>query len=143
MAAQIEGPTSIPAWRAALDKLQERHPLLSVAIEINDLGCGFQNGDDQLRDERYDVLGRGVVRGVDPFFDSAVNRPTCGSGNHLGWSARNRAGFGKTDHQHLANCRGDCRLNQWFKDAVAYAVPAISMRLGQIVAGRQDKPSRR
>ena len=36
MAAQIEGLTSIPAWRAALDKLQERHPLLSVAIEIND-----------------------------------------------------------------------------------------------------------
>jgi hypothetical protein len=36
MTAQIEGPTSIPAWRAALDKLQERHPLLSVAIEIND-----------------------------------------------------------------------------------------------------------
>jgi hypothetical protein len=36
MAAQIEGPTSIPAWRAALDKLQERHSLLSVAIVIND-----------------------------------------------------------------------------------------------------------
>jgi hypothetical protein len=35
MAAQIEGPTSIPAWRTALDKLQERHPLLSVAIETN------------------------------------------------------------------------------------------------------------
>ena len=35
MAAQIEGPTSIPAWRIALDKLQERHPLLSVAIEMN------------------------------------------------------------------------------------------------------------
>jgi Condensation domain len=32
MAAQIEGPTAIPAWRTALDKLQERHPLLSVAI---------------------------------------------------------------------------------------------------------------
>jgi len=36
MAAQIEGRTSIPAWRAALDKLQERHPLLSVAIKINE-----------------------------------------------------------------------------------------------------------
>jgi hypothetical protein len=35
MAAQIEGPTSIPAWRIALDKLQERHPLLSVAVEMN------------------------------------------------------------------------------------------------------------
>lgn len=35
MAAQIEGPTSIPAWRTALDRLQERHPLLSVAIERN------------------------------------------------------------------------------------------------------------
>jgi hypothetical protein len=35
MAAQIEGPTSIPAWRSALDKLQERHPLLSVAIEMD------------------------------------------------------------------------------------------------------------
>jgi hypothetical protein len=33
MAAQIEGPTSVPAWRTALDKLQQRHPLLSVAIE--------------------------------------------------------------------------------------------------------------
>ena len=36
MAAQIEGPTAIPAWRTALDKMQERHPLLSVAIEMND-----------------------------------------------------------------------------------------------------------
>jgi hypothetical protein len=35
MAAQIEEPTSIPAWRIALDKLQERHPLLSVAIEMD------------------------------------------------------------------------------------------------------------
>jgi hypothetical protein len=35
MAAQVEGPTAIPAWRTALDKLQERHPLLSVAIETN------------------------------------------------------------------------------------------------------------
>lgn len=30
MAVQIEGPTSIPACLATLDKLQERHPLLSV-----------------------------------------------------------------------------------------------------------------
>jgi len=35
MAAQIEGPASIPAWRSALDKLQNRHPLLSVAIDMN------------------------------------------------------------------------------------------------------------
>jgi hypothetical protein len=35
MAAQIEGPTSIPAWRTALDKLQVRHPLLRVSIEMN------------------------------------------------------------------------------------------------------------
>ena len=41
MAAQIEGPTSIPAWRAALDKLQERHQLLSVAIEFNNASAPF------------------------------------------------------------------------------------------------------
>ena len=35
MAAQVEGPTSISAWRTALDKLQQRHPLLSVAIETD------------------------------------------------------------------------------------------------------------
>ena len=35
MAAQIEGPTSIAAWRLALDKPQKRHPLLSVGIETN------------------------------------------------------------------------------------------------------------
>ena len=35
MVAQIEGSTSIPAWRTSLGKLQERHPLLSVAIEFN------------------------------------------------------------------------------------------------------------
>ena len=35
MAAQVEGPTAIPAWRIALDKLQGRHPLLSVAIETD------------------------------------------------------------------------------------------------------------
>ncbi len=35
MAAQVEGPTSIPAWRAALAKLQERRPLLSVVIDTN------------------------------------------------------------------------------------------------------------
>jgi hypothetical protein len=35
MAAQIEGRTTISEWRTALDKLQERHPLLRVAIEMN------------------------------------------------------------------------------------------------------------
>jgi hypothetical protein len=35
---QIEGPTSIPAWRAALDKLQERHPLLSV-FHVDQCDC--------------------------------------------------------------------------------------------------------
>jgi len=35
MVAQIEGSTSISAWRTSLGKLQERHPLLSVAIEFN------------------------------------------------------------------------------------------------------------
>ena len=38
MAAQIEGPTKVQAWRRALDKLQGRHPLLSVAIEQSDTG---------------------------------------------------------------------------------------------------------
>jgi hypothetical protein len=36
MAAHVEGRTTIPGWRAALDAVQERHPLLSVAIETND-----------------------------------------------------------------------------------------------------------
>jgi hypothetical protein len=36
MAAHIEGRTTIPGWRAALDAVQERHPLLSVAIETRD-----------------------------------------------------------------------------------------------------------
>jgi hypothetical protein len=35
MAAQIEGPTLIRSWRTALDKLQQRHPLLSVSIETD------------------------------------------------------------------------------------------------------------
>jgi hypothetical protein len=35
MAAQIEGSTSVQAWRSALDELQKRHPLLSVAIDTN------------------------------------------------------------------------------------------------------------
>jgi hypothetical protein len=33
MAAQIEGRTTISKWRTALDKLQERYPLLRVVIE--------------------------------------------------------------------------------------------------------------
>jgi hypothetical protein len=33
MAAHVEGRTTLPAWRAALDAVQRRHPLLSVAIE--------------------------------------------------------------------------------------------------------------
>ena len=33
MAAHIEGRTTIPAWRSALDALQGRHPLFSVGIE--------------------------------------------------------------------------------------------------------------
>jgi hypothetical protein len=33
MAAHIEGRTTISAWRAALGAVQERHPLLSVAIK--------------------------------------------------------------------------------------------------------------
>jgi hypothetical protein len=38
MAAQIEGPTTISSWRAALDALQERHPQLSVGIEVAENG---------------------------------------------------------------------------------------------------------
>ena len=45
MTAQIEGPRSIPAWRAALDKLQERHPLLSVGIETDEMvSCKDEHG---------------------------------------------------------------------------------------------------
>jgi len=33
MAAEIEGTTTIEGWRAALDAVQRRHPLLSVCIE--------------------------------------------------------------------------------------------------------------
>lgn len=38
MTAEMEGPTKIQMWRMALEKLQERHPLLSVAIEQSDTG---------------------------------------------------------------------------------------------------------
>lgn len=38
VAAQIEGPTTISGWRAALDALQERHPQLSVGIEAAENG---------------------------------------------------------------------------------------------------------
>ena len=34
--AEIKGPTTINAWRAALDSLQSRHPLFSVCIDINE-----------------------------------------------------------------------------------------------------------
>ena len=33
MAAEIEGTTTIEGWRAGLDAVQKRHPLLSVCIE--------------------------------------------------------------------------------------------------------------
>jgi len=36
MAAHVEGRTTLPGWRAALDAVQGRHPLLSVTIETND-----------------------------------------------------------------------------------------------------------
>src|SRR6516165_8927680 len=36
MAAHIEGRTTIPGWRAALNAVQGRHTLLSVAIETRD-----------------------------------------------------------------------------------------------------------
>jgi hypothetical protein len=36
MAAHIEGRTTLPGWRAALDAVQDRHPLFSVAIETRD-----------------------------------------------------------------------------------------------------------
>ena len=36
MAAHVQGRTTLPGWRAALDAAQGRHPLLSVAIEKND-----------------------------------------------------------------------------------------------------------
>src|SRR5215472_5714915 len=36
MATQVEGRTTIAGWRAALDAVQERHPLLSVAIKTDE-----------------------------------------------------------------------------------------------------------
>jgi hypothetical protein len=33
--AQIEGPTTVEGWRAALDMVQRRHPLFSVNIRLN------------------------------------------------------------------------------------------------------------
>jgi hypothetical protein len=33
LAAQITGPTTVQQWRAALDAVQQRHPLLSVCID--------------------------------------------------------------------------------------------------------------
>lgn len=36
MAAQVDGPTTVQQWRAALDAAQQRHPLLSVRIESAD-----------------------------------------------------------------------------------------------------------
>jgi NRPS condensation-like uncharacterized protein len=33
MAAEIEGPTTLKSWRAALDAVQRRHPFFSVCIE--------------------------------------------------------------------------------------------------------------
>lgn len=35
MAAHVEGHTEVSSWRTALDAAQERHPLLSVAIETD------------------------------------------------------------------------------------------------------------
>jgi hypothetical protein len=36
VAAHIEGRTTLQGWRAALDAVQDRHPLFSVAIETSD-----------------------------------------------------------------------------------------------------------
>jgi hypothetical protein len=38
MAAQVDGHTSVDQWRAALDAVQRRHPLLSAGIEVGDDG---------------------------------------------------------------------------------------------------------
>src|SRR5215813_9562151 len=47
MAAHVEGQTTIPGWRSALDAVQERHPLLSVAIETNESNAPhFRNVTD-------------------------------------------------------------------------------------------------
>jgi hypothetical protein len=47
VAAHIVGHAPVSAWREALDKLQERHPLLSVAIETDDAGTPcFQTFED-------------------------------------------------------------------------------------------------
>ncbi len=34
--AEIEGPTTVKAWRAAFDMVQRRHPLFSVKIELDE-----------------------------------------------------------------------------------------------------------
>ena len=38
LAAEIEGPTTLAAWRAALDAVQLRHPFFSVCIEEDETG---------------------------------------------------------------------------------------------------------
>jgi hypothetical protein len=35
-AAQVEGQTTIEGWRAALDAVQRRHPLLSLCIKTDE-----------------------------------------------------------------------------------------------------------
>jgi hypothetical protein len=45
MTAQVTGETEPGDWRMALDRLQERHPLLSVAIERTGSGPQFRHSD--------------------------------------------------------------------------------------------------
>jgi hypothetical protein len=35
LAAQVQGPTTVGRWRAALDSVQRRHPFFSICIEKN------------------------------------------------------------------------------------------------------------
>jgi NRPS condensation-like uncharacterized protein len=67
-AAQVEGQTTIEGWRAALDVVQRRHPLLSVCIETDENSVPYfrqvigapvplrvVSGDDSVLDWEHEV----------------------------------------------------------------------------------------
>jgi NRPS condensation-like uncharacterized protein len=59
LAAQVEGHTTIEGWRAALDLVQQRHPLLSVLIETS------ENSSPHFRQVTGAAIPLRVVEGKD------------------------------------------------------------------------------
>src|SRR3979490_3365993 len=59
LAAQVEGHTTIEGWRAALDLVQQRHPLLSVLIESG------ENSSPHFRQVTGAAIPIRVVEGKD------------------------------------------------------------------------------